>query len=37
MVEVNLDFQIRAALRGISRLRNWFVCDKLPGFMNTVS
>jgi len=35
MVEVNLDFQRRAALRGNSRLRHWFVCDTLSGFVNT--
>jgi hypothetical protein len=35
MIEVNLDFQRRGALLGISRLRNWFVCDTLSGFMNT--
>ena len=35
MVEVNLDFQRRAAFLGISQLRNWFVCDTLSGFMDT--
>jgi hypothetical protein len=32
MVEVKLDFQRRAAIRGVGRLRNFFVCDKLSGF-----
>jgi hypothetical protein len=35
MVGVNLDFQRRAACRGISQLRNRFFCDTLSGFVDT--